>query len=241
MSVCCWAAGHSPCGGGQSREHLISRGVLNQSEVFVQGLPWCAGGEKRIGVSSATAKILCRDHNSALGELDVAAAHAVRGFESVDEVPHPAPVDGLRFERWLLKTAINFAFGKTEHLGWGMVGSKPGEPSRYLLDVVFGTTPFTAEMGAYFLFPSHSFHFRAGEIVLVPITKEQTIGGVYFGLRGVNVFLSLVPGATPASLRALGLTDLPAHVLDALPVFRPPSMTTSTDAGAPRPILIQWS
>src|SRR5215469_6528483 len=66
----CWAAELGSCSEKISREHLVSRALFAAPKVRVQGLPWCKGEPKEIGIESATGKILCKTHNSELSAID---------------------------------------------------------------------------------------------------------------------------------------------------------------------------
>ena len=135
----CWAHGHGPCGGGQSREHLISHGIFDQPKIFVQGFEWCAEKEVEVGLSALTSKILCRKHNSELSAVDnqgILAIKALDGSDAALSSESQAPVNGEIFERWLLKTAINVSYGSSLVLGVGMADSQPGMPPPYLVAVV---------------------------------------------------------------------------------------------------------
>jgi hypothetical protein len=72
----CWAGPLGNCGGGISREHYVSQCVFPDQSIFVQGLDWCLNEPKEVRIESLTAKILCRNHNSALSELDSEAGRA---------------------------------------------------------------------------------------------------------------------------------------------------------------------
>jgi len=242
MSIVCWAADYSACGGGQSSEHLVSKGVLNQATIFVQGFSWCAEQEKKIGVNSATANILCRNHNSSLSQLDEAATAAVRAFEADDAPCTYPPINGRLFERWLLKTAINLSFGESLHLGAGIAQGQLGWPSPELLDAVFGDEPFPERTGAYFVLPCGVARYRSGEIRIQPTIRRQHIGGVFFRLRGIDIFLSLFRGAIPPPLREIGFGDPELEpILDITPIYHPNELIVSTNQGPPRTISIHWS
>jgi len=45
------------------------KGALSDS-VSIRGFDWCKDKPKTIGINSLTANVLCRDHNSALSDLD---------------------------------------------------------------------------------------------------------------------------------------------------------------------------
>lgn len=75
---------------------------------------------------------------------------------------------------------------------------------------------------------------------MVPIHKNQEIGGIYFHLRGIDVFLSLFPGHAPPKLRDLGVTTIPAHILDATMQYRPESIVTITNQTQPVTTAFCW-
>lgn len=238
----CWAKSHTSCGFGSSREHYISAGVFDQSTIFVQGFEWCPE-EREIGIGALTSKILCRKHNSMLSGADVGGIQAVRAIDStIDSVKDTLDeLDGLSLERWLLKTAINLTFKGNKRLGVGMLGAETGYPPPYLLESVFGDRVLEYKMGTYVLLPRKHYFFRKGEIAIVPVHKEGEIGGLYFNLRGVHFFLSLLPGHAPPSLREVGIVALPDHVLDAVPVYRPRSIVIPKQNGIVSTITLGWS
>ena len=233
----CWAAAHSKCEGGISREHLISPGVLGAGAVNVQGFDWCQGREIRVGVGSLVSKVLCRKHNSVLESADRAGIAAIRIFEG--SLRSTGRIDGVMFERWLLKTAINVTYEGSLRIGMGMTDSEPGIPSPYLLAVVFGDLDFTHKMGAYFLFPRCSFEYRAGEISIVPIHKNGEVGGFLFSLRGIFVLLSLCPGHDPPPLQELGI-EVATHLAGVKPMYRCGSIIVSNSEGSEDRISFDW-
>lgn len=110
----CWASIVSPCGGGMSCEHVVSRALLEKS-VTVRGLHWCEEEFKTVGVESLTAKCLCRDHNSVLSECDQEALRCrdamrwmmEKRFRRGDGPGRVEQVNGFRFARWMAKTACD--------------------------------------------------------------------------------------------------------------------------------------
>lgn len=244
MSKICWASQRGNCGRGISREHLISKGIFDQDFVYVQGFEWCKDQEVKISLNSLTSKVLCGVHNNGLSEVDTAGIAAIRQFDRLCDEPglgnSGAPIDGHMFERWLLKTAVNLSFGGNLHIGVGMTDSQPGWPAPYLLAIVFGDIRFTHKMGAYFLYPAEECQIKRGEISVVPIHKNEEIGGIYFHLRGIDVFLSLFPGHSPSKLRDLGFTTIPTHILDATMQYRPESIVTITNRTRPVTTTFCW-
>lgn len=77
----CYMARTADCGGGLSREHYISRGLIDGPELKVRGMPWQREEVARYSADNLVARILCRRHNSALSPLD---AHAIRFFLALE-------------------------------------------------------------------------------------------------------------------------------------------------------------
>jgi hypothetical protein len=62
----CYLASSRNCHGGLSREHYVSRALIDANNVFVRGMPWQKDEVQRLSPDNLTAKILCRRHNAAL-------------------------------------------------------------------------------------------------------------------------------------------------------------------------------
>jgi hypothetical protein len=227
----CWANEHSACNGKISREHYISKGIFEQQFIYVSGFKWCKGEQKKISIANLTSKILCKYHNNQLSVVDKAGINAIRIFEqcipeqyrSVKTVPEFSVIDGINFERWLLKIAINLTFKGDKHIGVGMTNSIPGIPSPYLLQVVFGGMPFTHKMGLYFLHHETARYCNAGEFSMTPIYQNSAIGGFIFHIRGFDFFLSLYPGHVPPKLNTLGIGG---DIGNAVPIYRSELITS---------------
>lgn len=214
--------------------------------MHVSGFDWCQGVTKSIGINGLARQILCKTHNSALSETDSEAKKAVSIFQrstppTKDDPLGDNDVDGHKFERWLLKTAINLSFGGQLRIGVGMSGSVPGQPSRYLIDVAFGKSQFTHQMGAYFLFPKKETLHSSSEIITIPLVKDGHIGGFYFELRSQAIFLNLFPGHAPPALGAVaGCLPLQQDLLDAELVYRPPAIATASNNRPISMIRLEW-
>lgn len=240
----CWAAACGGCDGGPSAEHLISKNLFPEGAVQVSGFPWCDGETRSIGINGLQRQILCRAHNSALSEVDAEAMKAVGKFQLAASPCNSAAlstnsIDGLKLERWLLKTAINLSFEGTLHIGVGMNGSVPGLPSPYLIDVAFGKLPFTHKMGAHFLISEKETLHNPNQIAVIPIFKEGHIGGFYFDLRSQAIFLNLFPGHTPPTLGTVAeKMQLQKPILDATLVYRP--LVVATESNGQRTSLIKF-
>lgn len=159
----CWAGPLGNCGGGISHEHYVSECVFPNQSIYVQGLDWCLDKPKPVRIESLTARILCRDHNSALSELDAAAG---RAFESIgdyattmtarDKMPYlnwatkQLTIDGPKLERWCLKTLLNFSFNRQLIIGPGTHDA--GTVPHNLVMIAFGLEEFTEGRGLYTAF-----------------------------------------------------------------------------------------
>lgn len=227
----CWANKYSSCNGKLSREHYISQSIFEQQLIYVSGFSWCKGEEKEVSIANLTKKVLCEHHNNRLSKVDDAGINAIRVFEQLipqtyrkTQTPPDSPIiDGLNFERWLLKTAINLTYQCDMHIGVCMTDSIPGEPAPYLLQVVFGDLPFTHKMGLYALCYETLEKFRVGSISFTPIHKDNCIGGFVFHIRGFDFFLSLYPGHAPPRLNEIGIGQdgkIERHIANALPIYR---------------------
>lgn len=242
----CWAASCGGCGDGPSREHLLSNCLFPDGVVRVKGFDWCMDETKTVGVNGLARQILCKKHNSALSDTDAEAKKAVDLFQrSVQPLSGSSissnKVDGHRLERWLLKTAINLAYGGKWHIGVGMHGSAPGLPPPYLIDVAFGKLPFSHKMGAHFLVPKKETFHDLGAILTFPLIKDGYIGGVYFELRTQPIFLNLFPGHAPPTLGEVAESlSLQNHLLDAELIYRPPIIATTPRGVAASMIYFDW-
>jgi hypothetical protein len=247
----CWANKYSPCNGKLSREHYISKSIFEHQFIYAKGLSWCKNEEKKISIASLTKKVLCEHHNNLLSEIDQAGINSIRLFEqllpedirSTKTLPKSQIIDGLNFERWLLKTAINLTYEGEIHIGVDMTDSKPGQPSPYLLQVVFGDLPFTHKLGLYTLCYSSLEKFRVGSISFTPIHQNNKIAGILFHLRGFDFFLSLYPGHAPPQLSTLGIGDdgkIPKYIAEAIPEYRKEKIVAFNDKNERLEVLFEW-
>jgi hypothetical protein len=124
----CYLRDIRDCSDQISREHYMSKSVLNQfgQVVRVSGMPWLAIGETfDTSVASLTAKILCTRHNAALSPLDDEAAlffSVLRkalidlGRKTLSKKPIFHLVGGDALELWMLKVAcgLYFAIGSRD-------------------------------------------------------------------------------------------------------------------------------
>ena len=229
----------------------MSAGIFEQANIFVQGFDWCKEQEKMISVASITSKVLCEKHNNNFSPIDQAGIDAVKIIEStlpeyaksIDTSDVKKYIDGHKFEKWLLKIAINISYNGNNHIGFGMTNSEKGKPSPYLLAVMFGELNFNNKLGLYFLCPNGQYRFKVGSFHVFPVIKSDVIGGFVFHVRGIDFFLNLYPGHEPPTLRSLGCNEPTGerdYILDAQPMYRSPSLTVSNEHNEQQIIYFKW-
>lgn len=112
----CYLKHTNNCSERISREHFISRSVLEITKTFgLQGLPWQDPSEEVInyGIENLASRILCERHNSALSPLDTMAARTYKIIMQIrDELAKPTQysrgrwfiASGEALELWTIKT-----------------------------------------------------------------------------------------------------------------------------------------
>jgi len=141
----------------------VSAALWTGPTIIVSGLPWCRDAPKTVGVDSITARILCRDHNSALSDTDKAAADAFdvlkRSAALDDKRRKQRPrtrkvvryeIDGRRLEQWFLKTLINIVVSQqSKGTSWALSGSALDQPRETLVRAALGREALAKPMGLY--------------------------------------------------------------------------------------------
>lgn len=233
----CWANCRSDCDRNLSKEHLISKSLFPEKIIYVSGFDWCQSEEKYIGINALQRSFLCGKHNNDLSPTDQAAKCAITAFETGASIH---PLNGVLLERWLVKTAINLSIDTNLHIGYGMNQSKKGWPSPYLVAVAFGSETLCAKMGAYFMLPMTQYKYRAREIMVVPIHRDEQIAGFIFNLRGQYIFLNLFPGHAPPIINTLVQGLLPEPISTAPLCYRPTSFGIQDADGKEGRIELEW-
>lgn len=213
----CYLSHLNSCDGKISREHLISKSVLDVltiTEFVVSGLPWLAKDESRaIGKESFVAKCLCRAHNSALSPLDAAAARLFEGLKRADlnrgEPRIHETVSGHDIERWLLKTLLAMAHSSNLSRD-GTVMPPTFYPTLAFASMLEDPLSWPAGTGLYFAQEAGKEFDRRDQFALAPTSKEDTgeICGLQANVQGLEFKLFAVP------------TD-DAALISTLPTFRP--------------------
>jgi hypothetical protein len=201
----CWAKALGNCGGGMSREHAMSKCVYPEQTVFVSGFDFCKSGPKEIHINSLTAKILCRNHNSQLGEqVDSAGGelfNAIReftkrrqdqsDFPKLKWLPIQYKLNARLLERWFLKVMLGIAFRGKLIIGPG--DTPPGTVPLWLVRAAFGMEALSPGQGMYVA-------FRINERVQLEDRfryTAKTIGANLlmgdFLIHGLRFYLNLQP------------------------------------------------
>ena len=111
------------CDGGLSREHYVSRALLEGLDLKVRGLPWQREEVARVSRDSLVAKILCRRHNTALSPLDAGAQAYFLAFErarlhasrqSLSTRNEHYLISGDALELWAMKTLASLYASRIE-------------------------------------------------------------------------------------------------------------------------------
>lgn len=195
----CYAHTIGNCSGKLSREHLISRSILDEI-VTLEGskdIP-----SMSLNRDSITAKILCQKHNAELSPFDAEAAKIANALvmprtgmrqgevlrrRDQGEITY---LNGLYLERWFAKTAINLTI---------TMGRNVSYLSGILIPFLFQGAKFEYPYGLHGAIDNQSLEvasasrMRAAPLLLEP---DQTLGGFAFELKGV-VFLLWLPTVAP--------------------------------------------
>lgn len=209
----CWASLHSECSGKISREHLISQSTFRGVSAFehgairAYGMPWNEKGIIEIKYTALASKILCIKHNGDMSKLDAEAGRVAEVFRNVEELLVRAKTatkqetvkfsfSGNLFERWFLKTYINFhsLYFPQDHL--------PKE----LGEIVFGERKFPDGVGlATVGRAAIGLQVFGQDMKYVQIVNSDTGGVEYvlFQYFGINYLLPLTDQPMPTNVMSL--------------------------------------
>ena len=205
----CWAKSLGNCSDKISREHLVSEYLFLDDEMNVQGFPWCKEKSVKVGLASLTAKILCRQHNSDLSDVDTAGGKAFGAFREsrlLANIREKRPkyrwsivrteIDGRGFERWCLKTLINLSYDRDRPIGRDSLRS--GKPSDRLVRIAYGQEQFFEKAGLYFVARVGMNIQSEDRINFAPlISRLGNVEGGLFSIRGLRMLLYLEAEGPP--------------------------------------------
>lgn len=152
----CYMAATNNCSEGKSREHYISKAILDRIEIRnVSGMPWQEVGESQTFPASAlVANVLCGRHNSALSPIDDLGVLAFDALTLACDyaLNRRGPGRAGRFlmsgeglELWMFKLAAGIHFGRIAKAEGGIVRDNSEFPLAELIDALStGSLPPTS-------------------------------------------------------------------------------------------------
>lgn len=197
----CYLSGSQDCSHQISREHYMSKSVLDQlgKTLRVSGMPWMGAGQTLdITVGNLTSKILCKRHNEALSPLDEEAAlfflslsKALADLErkTLSRKPSFHLVGGSTLELWMLKVACGLYFA---------IGTKDRKriSEDYSIDLnkverAFFEEDWDPRGGLYFKGSTGSVVTVASDVSMAPLTSDvdMRFGGATVSLLGITLEL----------------------------------------------------
>ncbi len=196
----CYAHSLGNCKGGISREHIVSKAILDDVIVVI-GLPGCKEKSMQIPKDRLVTKILCQHHNNQLSIYDETIAEHKKHIDLIDKndslfnrMPKMVKknyfvctLNGNDLERWFLKTLINIC--KTDK------GLKID--SEILLPYLFDSIPFEYPYGLGNLTKPGLSLNSSNIIQMCPLLMdkddETIVQGGIFRYRGFGYLLLLPP------------------------------------------------
>jgi hypothetical protein len=188
----CYAATLGGCSGQISREHYISRSVLESVGQVIQisGLPWQERSEiKTVGTSALTAKILCEHHNSLLSPLDDTAKELVVGLKDAYDSAMKGNMSngtcslpGDQLEKWLLKVIV----------GIFNLSTRYQVPMEWI-ELLFDRKPWPVGEGMHIFGVQGAATWNFQLLRIIPVYKTEdarSILGAKFGLGGLPFLLA---------------------------------------------------
>ena len=198
----CWAACLGDCSEKISGEHLVSAGMFLSAKVRVQGLQWCSSEPKEIGLAALVKNVLCTKHNSSLAPVDQAGIRAFEVFRecvrlfNMRQKMKPRrwsvsrfPVEGMKLERWFLKTLITITANGPAPIG--QESDNAGEPAGNLVKIAFGFSQFEPRAGLYFSGEPGENIDSLERVTVIPFFDESNryVAGGTFYFRGFRFIL----------------------------------------------------
>lgn len=220
----------------KSAEHYISKSILEVIGPFeVRGLPWLKQGESKIVSGNAlTASVLCRHHNSLLADFDSEAAKLISHLKLIDsketaieleQVPSKLIVDGLKLEKWFLKTFCAVTASGNYLIDGNSYGSLP--VSEYSVDLLYTNAPWKVGIGLYIDWSSKTRVDAYKGIGFDPVTARS---GTHATIVGIDVHFWGFP------LRGLFAVYENDHPLEG---YRPRGISF-VNGPVTREIIFQW-
>ncbi len=146
----CWAAVLGNCSPDMSSEHPVAANQFDTPTIVMSGYSWCVE-PKEVGLSRAGGRILCRQHNADLSELDAAALDFKQALDWAIAKPewdwrYKWIVDGNRLERYFFKATIGSIYRSDPTPSAGLFGAD-GLPTPHIVRAIYGIEPFERAEG----------------------------------------------------------------------------------------------
>ncbi len=204
-------AGVGDCGGALSKEHYVSRAILETfAKLNVEGLRGVEDGAARpVGVGSLTAKVLCSRHNSMLSGLDNDAAELFKRLRGIMEGRANIMTElaerendvlstmhsGDLVERWILKAGCGMLAGGVVPTAAEL--KRGWRPPRSWLEVVAGLRSLQSPLGLYVLQAEEGAPVPSARVQFSPMTDQEKghVLGIRVALSWVRFFLCLTDEA----------------------------------------------
>jgi len=220
----------------KSAEHYISQSILEAIGPFVvKGLPWLKQAESKVVSSNAlTASVLCRRHNSLLSDFDLEAAKLIKHLKLIDSketaielerAPLKLIIDGLKLEKWFLKTFCAVTASGNYLIDGKGHGSLP--ISEYAVNLLYKDAPWKVGIGLYSGFGNRDRVNAFKGIGFDPVTARS---GTEANVVGIDVHFWGFP------LRGLFAVYENNHPLEG---YRPRGITF-VNGSITREIIFQW-
>lgn len=240
----CYAHRLGGCSKKLSGEHVFTAAVMGKGAIGVRGFPGIAN-DRFIGLSSATAKILCVKHNSLLTDLDSEAkklSDALDQFHAAKVGVFDVVINGPILERWLLKVTMGCLAGG--YTGLGKQYASSGE----VVGALFGRIPMSSPIGMYSMAGverrtdvTKEWLFRALE-VRDPQGRSHA-AGAFVALHGLP-FLFYFGGPYPVDdffIKPDGTSYLdPYDCSTARATFHPGSMSIGDEGTKRLTVMLEW-
>ncbi len=187
----CWAEDYGGCKGKLSREHVISKSILELVDTTLSSRK----NQGKVGKGSYVLKYLCESHNRRLSIYDDEAFRLYNGFRSlysqdedfgvnvISENYGELIIDKCKLERWFAKTFLNVTI--FDAIAIESEYPPPYNPSGHSIAAkLFNDEPFVPPFGIYVIKPGKQrLQTPQGKIQYVIIGKGMRIkkNGVFSG------------------------------------------------------------
>lgn len=204
--VGCYARCLGDCDGKLSREHWISESALRLLDpsglVTLEGLAWQRPGDKHsIYPPQVAGRVLCRRHNTALSDIDVAGCAFFEALLRTNRLQTEEPSDaggrcvllsnGHDIERWFLKVLIGGLVSGNMRISGDR--QQVWEPIPAYVEFLFGLRPTLPRGGLYIIDPNGVAPPSPGTINLAPLSRHETPSGLLAFLAGFQFCLAIGP------------------------------------------------